>query len=105
MSEERYYAVRMLWVHDPETWEKYQEMARPILARHKVQVEHWLVTDRIVGEGIDKPDLIVVTSYPNAAALEAFENDPDFKEASALRDNGAKLITITAHSGLPSAQG
>ena len=101
MSEERYYAVRMLWVHDPETWEKYQEMARPILARHKVQVEHWLVTDRIVGEGIDKPDLIVVTSYPNAAALEAFENDPDFKEASALRDNGAKLITITAHSGRP----
>ncbi len=105
MREERYYAVRMLWVHDPETWEKYQEMARPILARHKVQVEHWLVTDRIVGEGIDKPDLIVVTSYPNAAALEAFENDPDFKEASALRDNGAKLITITAHSGLPPARG
>jgi uncharacterized protein (DUF1330 family) len=101
MSEERYYAVRMLWVHDPETWEKYQEMARPILARHKVQVEHWLVTDRIVGEGIEKPDLIVVTSYPNAAALDAFENDPDFKEASALRDNGAKLITITAHSGRP----
>ncbi len=101
MSEDRYYAVRMLWVHDQETWEKYQEMAKPILARHNVQVEHWLVTDRIVGEGIDKPDLIVVTSYPSAAALEAFESDSDFKEASDLRDTGAKLVTVTARSGLP----
>jgi len=100
MSEDRYYAVRMLWVHDQETWDKYQEMAKPILARHNVQVEHWLVTDRIVGKGIDKPDLIVVTSYPSAAAFEAFESDPDFKTASGLRETGAKLVTITARSGL-----
>ena len=103
MSEDRYYAVRMLWVRDQETWDRYQEMSKPILARHKVQVEQWLVTDRIVGKGIDKPDLIVVTSYPSAAALEAFENDPDFKKASALRDTGAELVTVTAHSGLPPA--
>jgi uncharacterized protein (DUF1330 family) len=101
MTEDRYYAVRMLWVHDQEIWDRYQEMARPILARHKVQVEHWLVTDKIVGEGIDKPDLIVVTSYPSAAALQAFESDPDFKKASGLRDTGAKLVTVTARSGLP----
>ena len=105
MSEDRYYAVRMLWVRDQEAWDKYQEMAKPILARHNVQVEHWLITDRIVGEGIDKPDLIVVTSYPSAAALEAFENDPDFEEISALRDTGAKLIIVTARSGLPPARG
>ena len=101
MSEDRYYAVRMLWVRDQEAWEKYQEMTKPILARHRVQVEHWLVTDRIVGEGMDKPDLIVVTSYPSAEALEAFENDPDFQKASDLRDTGAKLLTVTAHSGMP----
>ncbi len=101
MSEDRYYAVRMVWVSDQETWEKYQEMAKPILARHKVQVEHWLVTDRIVGEGIDKPDLIAVTSYPSAAAFEAFESDPFFKNASGLRDTGAKLVIVTARSGLP----
>ena len=105
MSEDRYYAVRMLWVRDQEIWEKYQKMAKPIMARHKVQVEHWLVTDTIVGEGIDKPDLIVVTSYPNAAAFEAFENDPDLRKASALRDTGTKLVTVAAHSGLPPARG
>ncbi len=99
MSEDRYYAVRMLWVRDQETWEKYQEIAKPILARHKVRVEHWLVTDGIVGEGIDKPDLIVVTSYPSAAAFEAFVSD--LKNASGLRDTGAKLVTVTARSGMP----
>jgi len=104
MGEDRYYAVRMIWVRDQDTWEKYQEMTKPLLARHKVQVEHWLVTDRIVGEGIDKPDLIVVTSYPSAAALEAFESDPDFKNASGLRSTGAKLVTVTARSGLPPAR-
>ncbi|MBW2161588.1 MAG: DUF1330 domain-containing protein [Deltaproteobacteria bacterium] len=101
MAEDRYYAVRMIWVRDQEIWEKYQEMAKPILGRHNVQVEHWLETDKIVGEGVDKPDLIVVTSYPSAAALAAFESDPDFKKASALRDTGAKLVTVTARSGLP----
>ncbi len=101
MSDERYYAVRMLWVRDQQAWDKYQEMAKPVLARHEVQMEQWLVTDTIDGEGIDKPDLIVVTSYPSAAAYEAFESDPDLEKASALRDAGAKLVTVTAHSGLP----
>jgi len=40
----------------------------------------------------------------SAAAFEAFENDPDFEKASALRDTGAKLVTVTAHSGLPPAR-
>ncbi len=101
MSEDRYYAVRMLWVRDHDIWQKYQEMAKPILERHKVRVEHWLETDKIVGEGVDKPDLIVVTSYPSPEAFVAFESDPDFKKASALRDTGAKLVTVTARSGLP----
>ncbi len=101
MSEDRYYAVRMLWVRDHEIWQKYQEMAKPILDRHKVRVEHWLETDKIVGEGIDRPNLIVVTSYPSPAALEAFESDPEFKKASTLRDTGAKLVTVTARSSLP----
>ena len=85
MSEDRCYAVRMLWVRDQKTWENYQEMAKPILARHKDRVEHWLVTDGMVGEGIDKPYLIVVTSYPIATALMAFVSDPDFKNAFGLR--------------------
>ena len=99
MSEDRYYAVRMLWVRDQDAWEKYQEMAKPILARHRVQVEQWLVTEEMFGEGFDKPDLIVVTSYPSAAALDDFERD--LKKASGLRETGADLVKITARSGMP----
>ena len=44
MTDDRYYAVRMLWVQDHEIWQEYQEMAKPILARHNVRVEHWLET-------------------------------------------------------------
>jgi uncharacterized protein (DUF1330 family) len=99
MSENRYYAVRMLWVQDQETWRNYHKLAGPILARHDVRVERWLETDKIEGEGIDKPDLVVVSSYPSLAAFEAFEADPDFKEASAVR--GAKLVTVTARSVRP----
>jgi len=100
MNEDRYYAVRLLWVRDQEIWKEYQEMTKPILARHGVQMEHWLVTDEIAGEGFDKPDLIVVTSYPSAEAFKAFENDPEFEKASALRDKGARLVTVTATSAI-----
>lgn len=100
MSEERYYAVRLLWVRDQEIWQKYQEMVRPVLARHDVRMEHWLMTDRMIGEGIDKPDLIVVTSYPSVEAFQAFQNDSDFQKASALRDRGAKLVTITGNAAM-----
>jgi len=98
MNEERYYAVRLLWVHDPEGFAEYQEMARPILARHGVHIERWLMTEDMVGTGLEKPDEIVVTWFKNAAAKEAFENDPEFKKATEIRDKAVNLVTITARS-------
>ncbi len=98
MSEERLYAVRMLWVRDPEGFAEYQEKAKPILARHGVHIERWLMTEEISGDGLEKPDQIVVTWFKDAAAKEAFENDPDFKAAAAIRDRAVKFVTITGRS-------
>ena len=98
MNEERYYAVRLLWVHDPEGFAEYQEMARPILARHGLHIERWLMTEDMVGTGLEKPDQIVVTWFKNAAAKEAFESDPEFKKATVIRDKAVNLVTITARS-------
>jgi len=98
MNEERYYSVRLLWVNNPEEFAKYQEMAKPILAKHEVHIERWLVTEEIVGDGLEKPDEIVVTWFKNAAAKEAFENDPEFKIAAEIRDKAVKLVTITGKS-------
>ena len=98
MNEERYYAVRLLWVHDPDGFAEYQEMAKPILARHEVHIERWLMTEEIVGTGLEKPDQIVVTWFKSAAAKEAFESDPEFMRAAEIRDKAVRLVTITARS-------
>lgn len=98
MQEERFYAVRFLWVRDPKGFAEYQEQAKPILEKHGVHIERWLMTKDIEGEGLEKPDEIVVTWFKNAAAKEAFEKDPEFKKATKIRDRAAKLVTITAKS-------
>ena len=98
MQKEKFYAVRLLWVRDVEGFEDYQEQAKPVLAKHGVHIERWLVTEDMEGDGMEKPDQIVVTWFKNAAAKEAFENDPEFKKAKKIRDRSAKLVTITARS-------
>ncbi len=98
MSEDRLYVVRLLWIRDADLFANYQEQARPILARHGVHVERWLMTEAIEGEGMDKPDEIVVTWFANSDARRAFENDPEFKKASEIGDKAAKLVSVTAKS-------
>ena len=98
MSEDRLYVVRLLWVRDADLFANYQEQTKPILARHAVHVERWLMTEAIEGEGMDKPDQIVVTWFANSDARNAFENDPEFKKASELRDKAVKLVTVTGKS-------
>ena len=98
MSQDRLYVVRLLWVRDADLFADYQEQTKPILARHGVHVERWLMTETIEGEGMDRPDQIVVTWFANADARKAFENDPEFKKASEIRDKAVKLVSVTGKS-------
>ena len=98
MEEEKLYAVRLLWIRDPQMFAEYQEQAKTILEKHSVHIERWLVTKEIEGDGMEKPDEIVVTWFKNAAAKEAFETDPEFQKVAEIRDKAAKLVTITANS-------
>ncbi len=98
MEEEKLYAVRLSWVRNPELFAEYQEQAKPVLAKHGVHIERWLVTKDIEGDGMEKPDEIVITWFRNVASKEAFETDPEFKKATEIRDTAAKLVTITAKS-------
>ena len=98
MGDKKLYAVRLVWIRDPELFAKYQEQIKPILMRHGVHIERWLVTKDIEGDGMEKPDEIVITWFRNAASKEAFETDPEFKKAKEIRDKAAKLVTITAKS-------
>ncbi|MFQ5551450.1 MAG: DUF1330 domain-containing protein [Gemmatimonadales bacterium] len=98
MHKDRLYAVRLLWVRDPDLFAKYQEMAKPILERHGVHIERWLMTDVLEGDEMEKPDEIVVTWFASSEAKRAFESDPEFVEATKLRDKAAKLVTVTGRS-------
>ena len=98
MADDRLYAVRLLWVRDPGLFAEYQEKAKPILARHGVHIERWLVAESIDGNGMEKPDEIVVTWFHSAAAMEAFENDPEFVKVSEISHKAAKLVTVTGRS-------
>ncbi len=68
MSEDRLYVVRLLWVRDADLFAEYQEQAKPILARHGVHIERWLMTEAIEGEGMDRPDQIVVSCFADSCA-------------------------------------
>ena len=98
MGDDRHYAVRLLWVRDQQGFDEYQEMARPILARHGVHVERWLMTDEMIGDGLERPDQIVVTWFKDAAARHAFETDPEFEKVAEIRDRSVKLVTVTGRS-------
>ncbi len=98
MNNDRFYAVRLLWVRDPERFTEYQEKAKPILAKHGVHIERWLMTQDMDGDGLERPDQIVVTWFSSADATAAFENDPEFVEVAKIRDEAAKLVTITGTS-------
>ena len=56
------------------------------------------MTQAIEGEGMDKPDQIVVTWFADSSAREAFENDPDFKRAAEIRDKAARLVSVSGRS-------
>ena len=49
-------------------------------------------------DGLERPDQIVVTWFRNPEAKAVFENDPAFVNVAKIRDEAAKLVTITASS-------
>ena len=56
MSDDRIYAVRLLWVRDAKRFTEYQEKTKPLLAKHGVHIERWLMTRDMDGDGLKRPD-------------------------------------------------
>ncbi len=98
MSDDRCFAVRLIWVRDQQLFTEYQEKAKPFLAKHGVHIERWLMTQDMDGDGFKRPDQIVVTWFSSADAKATFENDPQFVEVAKILDEAAKLVTITGIS-------
>ena len=63
-----------------------------------MHIERWLMTEDMDGDGLARPDQIVVSWFESPEAKAAFENDPEFVEVAKIRDEAVKLVTITCHS-------
>ena len=57
-----------------------------------------MMTDEMIGDGMERPDQIVVTWFKDASARHAFETDPEFEKVAEIRDRSVKLVTVTGRS-------
>lgn len=67
----------------------YCAWVRPIAAKHGALVEHtFMVKELIKGSERDtmKPDVIFVFHFPNPEAMQALQNDPEYKANIVNRD-------------------
>ena len=95
MNDERLFAVNLLWVHDPDMFAEYQEQSKPVLAKHGVHIERWLMTETMEGDGFDRPDQMVVTWHRNAAAPGRLRERPGVQGSS--EDSGQGGETRDRH--------
>lgn len=85
--------VEFHWVNQDnatlEEAEEYCIWVRPIAAKYGALVEHtFMVKDLAKGSERDtmRPDVIFVYHFPNPEAMQALQNDPDYKANISNRD-------------------
>jgi uncharacterized protein (DUF1330 family) len=83
------YMIVNLEVNDPVIFKEYTTLAGPLVAKHggEFLVRGGKLT---VHEGDLKPGRVVVVRFPDAAAAQAFYDDPDYKPLIPLRQRAAK---------------
>jgi uncharacterized protein (DUF1330 family) len=92
------YALAQLKIRDRVRYERYLGAFMPVLIKYKGRL---LVADeapRVVGGSIDV-DKVVVLSFRDEAAMQAWANSPEYIEISKDRDAGADA-TILLLSGV-----
>ena len=87
------YVIVDMDLFDPGPYEDYKAKAPAIVARHGGS---YLVRggDISVEEGDWKPKRIVVLSFPDRAAAQAFFDDPDYAPLKAIRQRVATSRVI-----------
>lgn len=83
------YLIVEVEITDPATYEKYRQIAPPILARHGGRI---IVRGGRMEpvEGGWSPKRLVVAEFPSFAQAQAFYHSPEYQEAVQLRLASAK---------------
>ena len=69
-----------------------------LLEKHGVHIERWLMTQEMAGNGLERPDQIVVTWFSSADANALYDNDSQVMEVAKIRNEAAKVVTLTGTS-------
>jgi uncharacterized protein (DUF1330 family) len=82
------YIVVEITIGDPQTYERYKEMAPPSIAKYDGRyVVRGATTETL--EGSWHPSRFVMLEFPSADAARAWWNSPEYAPAKALRQSCA----------------
>ena len=81
-------------VHDPEAYEEYKALAKPMAEKHGGRYLH-RGGHMVVGDTqLWTPTRMVVVEFPSVADAEAFMNSEDYQPVKALRHKYADSTTV-----------
>jgi uncharacterized protein (DUF1330 family) len=77
-------------IDDSEAYERYKLGAKPIAERHGGEYLARGGALTVLEDGLWTPTRLVIIRFPDAAAAQAFADDPDYQPLKALRQGAAK---------------
>ena len=98
---ERYTLIASIWLKngDVERFEAFERAAALVMGKHGGRIERAIRIGR--SNVADAPFEVHVTSFPDAAAYAAYQDDPDLRELAASRAAIIARMVVHAGSELP----
>jgi uncharacterized protein (DUF1330 family) len=98
---ERHTLIASIWLKngDVERFEAFERAAARVMAKHGGRIERAIRVGR--SNVADAPFEVHVTSFPDAAAYAAYQDDPETRELGALRAAIVARMVIHAGSEMP----
>ena len=93
------YVVVQIDIHDPQTYERYKELAPPAIAKYGGRYIVRGGKTEIL-EGGWHPSRLVILEFPDTNAARNWWASPEYSEAKALRQRASKSEMLLVE-GLP----
>jgi uncharacterized protein (DUF1330 family) len=90
----RYYQLVFIWLRDLAMFQRYLQLARPVVERYGGALERMLAPTSVSAENVTKPDIVNVVYYEDEFAYYRMNGDPEFREVVPLRSQSIDMLTI-----------
>jgi len=93
-SSQRYYQVVLIWLKDPPKFQRYLELAAPIVGRYGGALERMITPESVYPQSVPKPTIVNVVYYDDRNAFAQLANDPDFQRIVHLRTESVDMAAV-----------